>query len=289
MNNEQLVARIQSGDNKAENMLQLWQQNYGFIHKMAGQYLRYAERDDLEQEAYIGLCEAVQHYDSAAGANFIGYASFWIKNAMLECARGSKGVNVPQNTVYAALRYKKIFAAYRSRYGRNPSDAGMMVFLGVDDRELARIKKAVEIGQIRSLDETVKSEDGETPLLEFVPSDELLEEDCIHREDYREMKRSLWETVDGLPDHQGRIIRERYQQGKTYRETGAGLGMNPERVRQEQSKALRALRQRAPGKKYLSYAEEYLQYVSRRVSVASFQRTGMSAVEWEVFDHVGES
>ena len=33
--NEQLVARIQAGDNVAENMLQLWKQNKGFINMMA--------------------------------------------------------------------------------------------------------------------------------------------------------------------------------------------------------------------------------------------------------------
>ena len=35
MDNEQLVARIQGGDNEAENMLQLWKQNKGFIATIA--------------------------------------------------------------------------------------------------------------------------------------------------------------------------------------------------------------------------------------------------------------
>lgn len=38
MDNEQLVARIQGGDNEAENMLQLWKQNKGFIAMMARRY-----------------------------------------------------------------------------------------------------------------------------------------------------------------------------------------------------------------------------------------------------------
>lgn len=56
MDTEQLVARIQSGVNKAENMLQLWQQNRGFIVMMAWKYVSLAEMADLEQEGYIGLC-----------------------------------------------------------------------------------------------------------------------------------------------------------------------------------------------------------------------------------------
>ena len=33
--NECIVAAVQAGDNEAENMLQLWQQNRGFIATMA--------------------------------------------------------------------------------------------------------------------------------------------------------------------------------------------------------------------------------------------------------------
>ena len=59
MTNEQLVALIRAGDNEAENMLVLWQQNKGFIYKIAMKYQGYAEIEDLLQEGYLGLCEAV--------------------------------------------------------------------------------------------------------------------------------------------------------------------------------------------------------------------------------------
>ena len=38
MENEQLVARIRVGENEAENMLQLWKQNKGFIAMIARRY-----------------------------------------------------------------------------------------------------------------------------------------------------------------------------------------------------------------------------------------------------------
>ena len=63
MTNEQLVARIQAGENTAENMLQLWQQTKAFVAKLAKKYKGYAEFDDLMQEGYLGLNEAVNHYD----------------------------------------------------------------------------------------------------------------------------------------------------------------------------------------------------------------------------------
>ena len=97
MNNEQLVARIQAGDNEAENMLQLWRQNKAFIAMLARRYSAGAEMEDLEQEGYIALCEAVQHYEPERGMSFIGYAAFWIKRRMRICADNSRTVRLSFN------------------------------------------------------------------------------------------------------------------------------------------------------------------------------------------------
>ena len=61
MDNEQLVLRIQGGDNEAENMLQLWKQNKGFIAMMARRYSAGAEMEDLDK-----LEELCRHLQSAS-------------------------------------------------------------------------------------------------------------------------------------------------------------------------------------------------------------------------------
>ena len=100
MDNEQLVARIQAGEDEAENMMRLWQQNRGFIAKIARQYAGRAEMEDLEQEGYIGLCEAVRHYDPDKGVPFINYAAFWIRQAMRRYADVcGAAVRLPSNVV----------------------------------------------------------------------------------------------------------------------------------------------------------------------------------------------
>ena len=82
MTNEQLVIRVKAGEDTAGNMLKLWQQNKGFIAKMAKKYQGYAEMDDMMQEGYIALCEAVRQYDPEQGVTFLHYAAFWIRQAM---------------------------------------------------------------------------------------------------------------------------------------------------------------------------------------------------------------
>ena len=59
---EELVEQIQAGINPTENMEQLYLQNRSFIYQQAKKYAAYADMDDLMQEAYFGLHEAVKHY-----------------------------------------------------------------------------------------------------------------------------------------------------------------------------------------------------------------------------------
>lgn len=55
MSNKQLVLRIKAGENVADNMLQLWQQNQGFIRSIAKKYAAYEEIEDLIQQGYFGM------------------------------------------------------------------------------------------------------------------------------------------------------------------------------------------------------------------------------------------
>lgn len=106
--NEQLVARIQAGENEAENMLQLWRQNKGFIAAVARKYTSLAEMEDLEQEGYIGLCEAVRHYEPDKGMKFISYAAFWIRQAMRRYVDNCGAVvRLPSNMVDWIRAYKR--------------------------------------------------------------------------------------------------------------------------------------------------------------------------------------
>ena len=82
MSNEQLVIRIRAGEDTAANMLQLWKQNQRFIGMIAVKYSGYAEMDDLKQEGYLALCEAVRHYNPDQGVPFINYAAFYINDIL---------------------------------------------------------------------------------------------------------------------------------------------------------------------------------------------------------------
>ena len=263
-------------------MLQLWQQNKGFIAMMARRYSAGAEMEDLEQEGYIALCEAVQHYDPDRGKSFIGYATFYIKRRMRICADNSRTVPLSFNAGDEVRQYQKIMREYRQEFGCDPSDWELCGFLYVSREKLDRIRKADQMGNIRSLDEPVQGMDGDISIGDTVPSGENMEEDAIREIDKERMKRELWLAVDQLPGDLPAAVRLRYKDRLTLEKTGQALGVNRERARQLESKAMRILRQPHRCRTFRAYFEEYLSAAPvHHVGVKRYLETWESEVERE--------
>lgn len=282
MDNEQLVARIMAGENEAENMLQLWKQNKGFIAMIARRYSAGAEMEDLEQEGYIALCEAVRHYDPDRGMSFISYAAFWIKRRMRICADNSRTVRLSFNAGDEVRQYQKIMREYRQEFGCDPSDWELCGFLYVSREKLDQIRRAAQMGVIRSLDEPLQGVDGDVSIGDTVPSGEDMEENTIREIDKERMKRELWLAVDQLPGKQADAVRIRYQKGLTWREIGKELGTTMQRAKQLERDAFRVLRQPHRCRVFRVYFEEYLSAAPiHHVGVQRFNETWTSEVERE--------
>lgn len=207
--NEQLVALIRAGENEADNMLKLWNQNKGFVFKTAKKYSGYAEMDDLMQEGYLGLCEAVRCYDVERSIPFINYAALWIRQAMQRYIDNSS--NVVRILVYLGdlvKRYKKLKNEYFKYYGMKPTDREISAFLGVSEEKLEDVKKSARMGQIRSLSEPLGEEEDYT-LADTVASSENLEDDVIRKVDRERMRKGVQEEIERLPKEQAEVIRHR--------------------------------------------------------------------------------
>lgn len=280
MENEQLVARIKADIDTAENMLALWQQNKGFIHQMAVKYSNYAEVEDLKQEAYFGLCKAVEHYDADMNVAFINYAAFWIKQAMQRYIDNCGSVvRIPVGARGEILKYKKIANEYRKYYGCEPSDREMREFLGVSEGKLESIKKNVRMGQIQSLDEPL-SEEGESSLGATVSDGSHMEEDVIKRLDTAAMKRELWIEVKSLPTEQSEVIIKKFKNCLSLKDIGDNLGVSIEETRKIERNAMKNLRKPQKSKKFKLYFEQYLSAPCiHHVSVSAFNRTWTSSTE----------
>ena len=288
MDNEQLVARIQSGENEAENMLKLWQQNRGFIATMARKYVSLAEMEDLEQEGYIGLCEAVRHYEPRKGVAFINYAAFWIRQAMRRYVDNCGAVvRIPSGMVDWIREYNRALREYLQAYNEWPSDAALCWLLGIKKEKLRNIRQAVRMAEMGSLDAPLQTEDGDLAVMDTVSSGEDLEGDVSRRLDHESMSRDLWEAVDRLPGNLPAAVRLRYEDGLTLEKTGQALGVNRERARQLESKAMRILRQPYRCSTFRAYFEEYISAAPiHHRGLQTFLTTWESEVERDVLRRI---
>lgn len=84
MTNEELIQSYKQG--KSESLQLLLEQNKAFIYKVAKRFFtgrdNAIDQEDLIQEGYIGLIQAVEKYNEEIEAVFITYAYYWIYKAM---------------------------------------------------------------------------------------------------------------------------------------------------------------------------------------------------------------
>lgn len=237
MSNEELVIRIKVGIDTADNMLALWQQNRRFIHCIAKHYQGKAELEDLEQEGYLALYDAVNGYDTSKGYKFLTYAEKWIRQRMMRYIQNNGMVRIPVHEDEKIREYRKIVNAFLIYRGRKPLRHEIALNMGVSDKIVNSLEKAAEMTQIGSLDSYI-TEDGGT-VEDIVSCDTDIEAEVLEEMQQEQLREVIWTLVDALPEQQGHVLRQRFQEGKTLKATGDILGITVEQSRQMEYKALR--------------------------------------------------
>lgn len=247
MTNEQLAIRIKSGIDVADNMLALWQQNRGFIHKIANQYRAYADAEDLEQEGYLGLSDAVNHYNPDEGVTFLHYASFWIKQYMSRYVKSNGTIRLPEFMQGRIREYNRMAQKWLQNYHREPTDMEICHFLDISLEMLENLRKAAQMAQIGSLDVPV-GEEGDCSMYDLLPSAMDEEEQTIEKIQHEQLCAVLWPLVDALPGQQPQVIRARYQEKRTLADIAKEKGVTLDAIRQQEAKGLRELRKPSKSK-----------------------------------------
>lgn len=281
MTNEQLAIRIKAGIDVADNMLQLWQQNRGFIHKIVNQYKAYAEEEDLEQEGYLGLSAAVDHYNPDEGVAFLHYASFWIKQYMSRYIKSNGTIRLPEFMQGRVREYNKMVRKWQQNYHRKPTDVEICHFLDINWEMLENLRKAAQMVQIGSLDVPV-GEEGDCSMYDLLPSAVDEEEQTIEKIQHEQLCAVLWPLVDSLPGQQPQVIRARYQERRTLADVAKEKGVTLNAIRQQEAKGLRELRKPSKSKLLRPFLPEDDRIYSRALQgngVGSFNRTWTSSTE----------
>lgn len=276
MTNEQLVAAIKAGSNVAENMLQLYLQVKNFIHSIAWRYRGLADLDDLEQEGYLALYDAIDGYDPAAGCQFTTYAARWIAQRIRRYIQNNRAVRIPIDELELLWKVEKLEKMYQIYLGRKPREREIAGSLDLTLEQVRRLKKTARMAQIGSLDGYV-DEDGETTLGDLQPGPDDVESSALDAAELAELQAMIWPMVDALPDDQAAVIRARFQQSMTLQQAGDQIGVTVGQARSLEGKALRELRQQE--NKLCAFLPEALESQAYYGSVGNFNRTWTSSTE----------
>lgn len=284
MTNEQLVIRIKAGIDTADNMLTLYNQVKAFIHTIAWKHRSYEDVEDLEQEGYLALYDAIDGYDPEAGCKFLTYAEYWIKQRIVRyIERNSSCLRLSFHSQARLRQHKRFYDSFMKEHGREPSEAETVAQMGLSIDQVRDIHRNACIANLGSLDAPVKGYEEEGfSLGDSVPSGEDMEGDSLDRMQHEQLKAVLWDSVNSLPGRQREVIRKQYRDNMTMAEIGREYGVSREAIRQDQAKALRELRKPKRSDRLRPFLPDDERLYSMGLSgngVGRFNRTWTSSTE----------
>lgn len=240
MENEELVSLIQQGKNVTENMGILYQQNEIFIRNIVKKYDFVAETDDLMQEAFLGLVEAVEHYNAEGDANFLTYAQYIIKGQCLKYIEKNKGsIRIPSWMLAKIKEYKKLIA---KNHGVVDAET-IKAELKLTQKQFDFFIQTLMIESCFSLDAGISSEDDDNLTLgDSIADNANVEQLVIDAEMQKELS-EIWNCVDALDDERKQtVILLRYKLNLTQKEVAENLNMSDSSIGYIENNCLKQLK-----------------------------------------------
>lgn len=193
-NNDNLVKIIKSGaDYNGENMLALYNGTVNLLFYLSKGSTPGTE-EDLKQEFFLWLSDAVNMFDEQKGVKFISFLTARLKeNLKTYYAENKTGVYCPRGRLAYLNKYERERRKLADILGREPTDKQMCAFMKIKPRDLEQIKKDLQaIGTAQSLNE--ENEDGQT-LADALADPFDFEEDITERLARQKAYEPLWRAV----------------------------------------------------------------------------------------------
>lgn len=244
----ELAKRIEAGDKTAREKLIL--SNLRLVVSIAKKYTGRPGLSflDLIQEGNVGLIRAVEKYNWRLGYRFSTYATWWIRQAVLQAfAEHDRPIRLPGHVIDAISKLKRLTEELKLQTGRIPSSQelahGMKMSIKKVERLIRISQKPLSLEcEIPGADDMVQT------LADVIPHDSVgVEELLTHRDNRTFLYIALQETLqprerDILSKRFGIIQGKNRHQKWTLEELGAQYEVTRECIRQTEKRALQKLR-----------------------------------------------
>lgn len=198
--------------------------------------------DELVSAGSIGLIKAIDGYDEKLGFSFSAYAVPRIRGAILDDLRNRDLAS--RSSRKHERKIEEARDALQQSLGREPSDAEIANYLGIELERYWAWRDEVAARQHVSLEHRASLEDGDEVFSfeEIVPDENA--DDPVSRLETESVNQILRAAVSELPYQERLVLALYYYEGLKLSEIGRVLNLTESRISQIRSKAIRSLRAR---------------------------------------------
>lgn len=204
--------------------------------RLRGMLPRHVEVDDLVQQGYLGLADAMDRWDPERGIRFETFSSRRISGAMRDWLRNQD--HLPRLMRRRSRRVQQAVDAFRIDHGRAPDHDELQARLDVDDHEFGLLLNEHDVPAVVTFGGLESSGDEDSGIGALAESSEPGAMTCLQHTDLREFVVRGMEAMDRM------IVVLYYYESLTMREIGAVLGCSESRVSQRMDSIIQRLRAR---------------------------------------------